>query len=301
MCNSVLTALGQARQMAQVRELYREMQARGPAPDKVTAFAVLTALEKSGLLEEASRLRLRLGLSPMVAAASTPGSVETRKSKKVRGLESEPVTKLQWNRSVEAAGAHWGEDGDELPPGEEGDGTEAEAESSGEEPSPAQLQAILRDFSPAGTLKDKLLAQGRRRQRQQLPANDIDTDSDGDDNSGSDSDVYAAPMTMTVDVEVDAGERSGSGAGVGTGAGAVMKLLGAARRTDEVLQLLERIEEETAQESIGGGRGRNRPPTAIYNAASKHHSCIHLFMFRSFKSTDERHSMPHVIVFPLSL
>jgi pentatricopeptide repeat protein len=252
LCNTVLGALSAAGQFDLVRELFESMRTEGPAPDKVTFYTVVAALEKAGDLKEAANLRSEMGLRPVasaVVASASELSPSVSAAQRDRRTSKSPVDeaaieKRNRNTTPDVAGPHWATDGDEL----DEDGSDGKSDKKLLTLSHEELEAFLRSYSPAGTLEEKLLAQGRIRESPLTADGAIGSNYDTSANTGTGS----------------VSRWEGGGAGVAS----LMKLLGMSGKTAQVIELLRRVEEEDRRDS-GNSNYECTVPIAVYNAASK--------------------------------
>jgi pentatricopeptide repeat protein len=139
MYNTVINVLGKAKECTLACELYASMfGSLSSPPDKVTHFTIIAALETSGRLKEAAQIRANIrsgnNSSPLLVVA-----------------QDSPRTSR-----VKDAGA------------DTGAGTDADEEDEEDESMAVKVVDSMQDLpddislSPAGTLRDKLLAAGRR-------------------------------------------------------------------------------------------------------------------------------------------
>ena len=260
LCNTVLGALSAAGQFDLVRQLFESMRNEGPVPDKVTFYIVTAALEKAGDLKEAAKLKSEMGLRPVASAvvvspsASSSPSVPAEQRDRRISMPSVDVAateKRNRNTTPDVAGPHWATDGDEADDegGSDGKGDKMLLTLSSEE-----LEAFLRSYSPAGTLEEKLLAQGRIKKSSSI---DVDGGAIGSNGDNTVTNTGAGSVSRW----------EGGGAGVAS----LMKLLGMSRKTAQVIELLRKVEEEDRKDSQDNGNSDYEctVPIAVYNAASK--------------------------------
>lgn len=296
-CNTVLSALGKAKQCDTAVRLYTDMTLNGPYPDRVTNLTMISVYERADRFDAGAVVRNYLGMSPALvrrvesptvsgagAVATGEGNVTVSGPAGAKGRESKgrkevstgtssksrtPLKPLRKTAKLDKTGSS------------QVSVKITERTSKDEEYFPAGIR-----LSPAGTLKDKLMESGRRRVGQATSDKMTRIGADGgieefvEPSRAGDavSGTATAGSVMTLPSaagtaddssgeieEMEGGRRRRSAGGElrwekgGGGAASVMTLLGLAGRSAEAEELLLSLETE----------GVEALPASLYNAASK--------------------------------
>ena len=210
-CNTVLSALGKAKQFDTAIQLYNDMKVRGPSPDRITQLTAVTVFEGSLRLKEAAELRSLLGMGPAIIKKIRDVKSDQEKEKK-EDIDKKEKTKIS-GLSATKTEENRKDRGDILIKSEKSPNkievstkislsTFKKSEdkqkiknfskiSKNTQKTLSQISAISNStngfypdglrISPAGTLKDKLLENGRREVKIKTLSRGVNTQLNRDD------------------------------------------------------------------------------------------------------------------------
>jgi pentatricopeptide repeat protein len=176
-CNTVLSTLGRAEQCDAAAALFQDMTLNGPSPDKVTNQTMVSVFERVYRYEEAAVFRSILNMAPAIVRT---GKGQAHVQAQGQG-QVPPLTKIEKKSISSSKMNNKANDDDKIPSqisilnGSDdiiSDSTAATVKTDDQndvlsyvQNDPTPLEDYYPDMirlSPAGTLKDKLLADGRR-------------------------------------------------------------------------------------------------------------------------------------------
>lgn len=231
-CNTVLSTLGRAEQCDAAAALFEDMTLNGPSPDKVTNQTMVSVFERVYRYEEAAVFRSILNMAPAIVRTGKgqahvqgqgQGQVSPSTSTKT---EKKTISLLKMNNDAD--------DDNRIPSqvsilnGSDGiiqDSTAATVNTDDQnevltyvQNDPTPLEDYYPDMirlSPAGTLKDKLLADGRRvgKKKKEFPVNGLEeivstarTVSDVLTNDGNEKAKKVRSKKSSVEIRKSSGE-----------------------------------------------------------------------------------------------
>ena len=185
-CNTVLSTLGRNEQCDAAAALFQDMTANGPLPDKVTNQTMVFVFERVYRYKEAGIFRSILNMAPAIVRVRT-GKGQLVQSSTIEKTKSTSMSNIKNNVN----------DDDEIPAAQistlngkdniipESTASTANINDLDEhtyvQNDPEPLEDYYPDsirLSPAGTLKDKLLADGRRvgkNKKEEFPLKGVET------------------------------------------------------------------------------------------------------------------------------